>query len=63
MKNIGINSFAPSRELLNDGGEQECIRRGVDSKICKNVYFLLYGYDTQYFNMVIINTSFNLKPN
>lgn len=52
MKNVGKNEFTPSKDLINTSGAQECMGRGVDEKICKNVYFLLFGYDTKYFNMV-----------
>lgn len=52
MKNLGANRFVPSAELLNNGGKQECVRRGKNENLCENVYFLFFGYDDQYFNMV-----------
>lgn len=51
MKNVGKNEFTPSKDLI-DASAQDCTGCGVEEKICKNFYFLLFGYDTKYLNMV-----------
>jgi lysosomal acid lipase/cholesteryl ester hydrolase len=51
LKNLGANEFHPSNEFMSTAGQETCISRGVNERICQNPYFLINGYESDNMNM------------
>ncbi|KAJ8922569.1 hypothetical protein NQ315_007599 [Exocentrus adspersus] len=49
IKNLGANTFNPTEELINSA-EMNCMQTMNDETMCKNVYFLLNGYNSRHLN-------------
>ncbi|KAJ8929019.1 hypothetical protein NQ314_018330 [Rhamnusium bicolor] len=61
MKNLGINAFAPTHELVEEA-ESKCMSKQSDELICKNIYFLINGYNSKQFNQTTIKQFISRVP-
>ncbi|KAF2905645.1 hypothetical protein ILUMI_00535 [Ignelater luminosus] len=52
-RNFGQNEFKPSKEAMEDGGMQDCLR-SKDEIMCKHSFFLLNGYNSNQLNMTTV---------
>lgn len=48
-----MNQFNPSSEIMSES-QQECNILNLNVNICNNVYFLINGFKSSYFNHVSI---------
>lgn len=46
LKMLGVHEFAPSSEMMANGGKLLCDKTSVFHEICTNVLFLLGGYNS-----------------
>lgn len=52
MNSAGLYEFIPNGGLVTDIGGQLCYDRALTQYICKNILFLIAGYDSQQLNKV-----------
>ncbi|XP_065172778.1 lipase 3-like [Atheta coriaria] len=51
LKNLGQNEFHPTNEFMSVAGQDSCVARGVNERICQNPFFLINGYESDQMNM------------
>lgn len=54
MNSAGFYEFIPNGRLVTDIGGQLCYDQAITQYICKNILFLISGYDSQQLNKVHI---------
>lgn len=54
MKMLGVYEFAPSNDMMVDGGMLICKDESPFQEVCANVLFLLCGFNSQQLNRTII---------
>ncbi|XP_017770544.1 PREDICTED: gastric triacylglycerol lipase-like [Nicrophorus vespilloides] len=54
MKNLGVNEFHPSTDFVASAGQQDCMSREINERVCQNPYFLINGFESAYLNMTTI---------
>ncbi|KAF2905646.1 hypothetical protein ILUMI_00536 [Ignelater luminosus] len=50
VRHLGTHVLKPSEELISKGGGDDCSRRVDDQSLCRNMYFLLNGYESKLLN-------------
>ncbi|XP_018573001.1 lipase 3 [Anoplophora glabripennis] len=61
IKNLGVNTFAPSSELTHDA-ESNCMEKWNNEKVCKNTFFLVNGYNSKHWNQTTMNQFMSRVP-
>ncbi|XKL65929.1 hypothetical protein PGB90_009349 [Kerria lacca] len=62
MNTVGFYEFIPNGGLITDIGGQLCYDRAITQYICKNILFLISGYDSQQLNKTTLPIIFSHIP-
>ncbi|KAK7582254.1 hypothetical protein V9T40_013699 [Parthenolecanium corni] len=62
MNSAGFYEFIPNGKLITDFGGQLCYDRAITQYICKNILFLIAGYDSQQLNKTTLPIIFSHIP-
>ncbi|XP_065217917.1 lipase 3-like [Planococcus citri] len=62
MNTAGLYEFIPNGRLITDYGSQLCYDKAITQYICKNILFLIAGYDSQQLNKTTLPIIFSHIP-